>query len=144
MKYVAHCRRDSGAVWFDTVSRKVLRVIAGRPMVEWVWRAAVGSGLMGPLGGGHGLRGVASGLPRAADSGGDDFGGVRERVGPREGSGAGDRRGYLRQYPRGRADADAGVFSAAAGAVDRPEVEVATLAVRCPVAEIANPNAVKV
>ena len=28
------------------LSRKVLREIAGRPMVEWVWRAAAASGLM--------------------------------------------------------------------------------------------------
>jgi len=31
------------------LSRKVLRVIAGRPMVEWVWRAAQASGLMDPV-----------------------------------------------------------------------------------------------
>jgi 3-deoxy-manno-octulosonate cytidylyltransferase (CMP-KDO synthetase) len=31
------------------LSRKVLRELAGRPMVEWVWRAAAGSGLMGPV-----------------------------------------------------------------------------------------------
>src|ERR1039458_5762474 len=29
--------------------RKVLRLIAGRPMVEWVWRAAQASGLMCPV-----------------------------------------------------------------------------------------------
>jgi 3-deoxy-manno-octulosonate cytidylyltransferase (CMP-KDO synthetase) len=29
--------------------RKVLRPIAGRPMVEWVWRAASASGLMDPV-----------------------------------------------------------------------------------------------
>src|SRR5690242_19963523 len=31
------------------LSRKVLRPIAGRPMVEWVWRAAQSSGLMDPV-----------------------------------------------------------------------------------------------
>ena len=31
------------------LSRKVLRPIAGRPMVEWVWRAAAQSGLMDPV-----------------------------------------------------------------------------------------------
>src|SRR5437763_7050079 len=31
------------------LSRKVLRTIAGRPMVEWVWRAASESGLMDPV-----------------------------------------------------------------------------------------------
>ena len=29
--------------------RKVLREIAGRPMVEWVWRAASASGQMTPV-----------------------------------------------------------------------------------------------
>ena len=31
------------------LARKVLRPIAGRPMVEWVWRAAAESGLMDPV-----------------------------------------------------------------------------------------------
>jgi 3-deoxy-manno-octulosonate cytidylyltransferase (CMP-KDO synthetase) len=31
------------------LSRKVLRTIDGRPMVEWVWRAAATSGLMDPV-----------------------------------------------------------------------------------------------
>jgi 3-deoxy-manno-octulosonate cytidylyltransferase (CMP-KDO synthetase) len=31
------------------LARKVLREIAGRPMVEWVWRAAHASGLMDPV-----------------------------------------------------------------------------------------------
>ena len=31
------------------MARKVLRPIAGRPMVEWVWRAASASGLMDPV-----------------------------------------------------------------------------------------------
>src|SRR5271166_3066738 len=31
------------------LSRKVLREIAGRPMVEWVWRAAQESGRMDPV-----------------------------------------------------------------------------------------------
>ena len=31
------------------LSRKVLRNLHGRPMVEWVWRAAVASGLMDPV-----------------------------------------------------------------------------------------------
>lgn len=31
------------------LARKVLRSIAGRPMVEWVWRAASASGLMDPV-----------------------------------------------------------------------------------------------
>ena len=31
------------------LERKVLRELAGRPMVEWVWRAAAGSGVMDPV-----------------------------------------------------------------------------------------------
>src|SRR4051794_21549814 len=31
------------------LSRKVLRELAGRPMIEWVWRAAASSGLMDPV-----------------------------------------------------------------------------------------------
>src|SRR5215475_10077206 len=31
------------------LERKVLREIAGRPMVEWVWRAAAGSRRMDPV-----------------------------------------------------------------------------------------------
>ena len=31
------------------LDRKVLRILAGRPMVEWVWRAAAASGLMDPV-----------------------------------------------------------------------------------------------
>ncbi len=31
------------------MAHKVLRLIAGRPMVEWVWRAASASGLMDPV-----------------------------------------------------------------------------------------------
>src|SRR5579863_7604923 len=31
------------------LSRKALRLLAGRPMIEWVWRAAHASGLMDPV-----------------------------------------------------------------------------------------------
>jgi len=31
------------------LSRKVLRELAGRPMIEWVWRAAASCGLMEPV-----------------------------------------------------------------------------------------------
>ena len=31
------------------LARKALRLLAGRPMVEWVWRAAQASGLMDPV-----------------------------------------------------------------------------------------------
>ena len=126
------------------LSRKVLRTIAGRPMVEWVWRAAQASGLMNPV-------------VVATDS--DEVAAVcRERgipvamTSPECPSGS-DR---VRQVAS-RIDADIYVniqgdeptltpafFPPLLGLFERPEVQVATLAVRCPADEIADPNAVKV
>jgi len=126
------------------LTRKVLREIAGRPMVEWVWRAAHASGLMDPV-------------VVATDS--DEVASVcRERGIPVEmtspdcASGS-DR---VREVAR-RIDADIYVniqgdeptltpelFPPLLALFDRPEVEIATLAVRCPPHEIANPNTVKV
>jgi len=126
------------------LSRKVLRVIAGRPMVEWVWRAADGSGLMDPV-------------VVATDS--DEVAAVcRERkipvamTSPTCQSGSDRVREVARQI-----DADIYVniqgdeptltpefFKALLALFDKPEVEVGTLAVPCPETEIANPNAVKV
>ena len=126
------------------MSRKVLREIAGRPMVEWVWRAASESGLMDPV-------------LVATDS--DEVAAVcrargipAEMTSPDCPSGS-DR---VREVAR-RVDADVYVniqgdepmltpdfFPPLLALFDRPEVEVGTLAVRCPPEEIANPNAVKV
>jgi 3-deoxy-manno-octulosonate cytidylyltransferase (CMP-KDO synthetase) len=126
------------------MSRKVLREIAGRPMVEWVWRAAAESGLMDPV-------------LVATDS--DEVAAVcrargipAEMTSPDCPSGS-DR---VREVAR-RVDADVYVniqgdepmltpdfFPPLLALFDRPEVEVGTLAVRCPPEEIANPNAVKV
>jgi 3-deoxy-manno-octulosonate cytidylyltransferase (CMP-KDO synthetase) len=126
------------------LSRKVLREIAGRPMVEWVWRAARASGLMDPV-------------VVATDS--DEVTGVcRERGIPwvmtsTECPSGSDR---VREVAR-QIDADIYVniqgdepmltpefFPPMLALFDRAEVEVATLAVRCPPEEFANPNAVKV
>jgi 3-deoxy-manno-octulosonate cytidylyltransferase (CMP-KDO synthetase) len=126
------------------LSRKVLRPIAGRPMVEWVWRAAAQSGLMDPV-------------VVATDS--EEVAGVcRERGIPvvmtsTDCASGSDR---VREAAR-QIDADIYVniqgdeptltpdfFSPLLKLFDRPEVQVATLAVRCPPHEIANPNAVKV
>jgi 3-deoxy-manno-octulosonate cytidylyltransferase (CMP-KDO synthetase) len=124
--------------------RKVLRTIAGRPMVEWVWRAAQSSGLMETV-------------VVATDS--DEVAAVcRERsipvvmTSPDCPSGS-DR---VRQVARTIA-ADIYVniqgdeptltgdfFVPLLKLFDRPEVEVATLSVRCPEHEFADPNAVKV
>jgi len=126
------------------MSRKVLREIAGRPMVEWVWRAAAASGLMDPVLVATDAEEVASvcrarGIPVEMTS--PDCASGSDRV----------------HEVAGRIDADVYVniqgdepmltpefFPPMLALFDRPEVEVATLAVRCPPQEIANPNAVKV
>ena len=126
------------------LSRKVLRPIAGRPMVEWVWRAARESGRMDPV-----L--VATDSDEVADA-------CRERgipvamTSPDCASGSDRVREVARQI-----DADIYVniqgdeptltpafFTPLLALFDRPEVEVATLAVPCPPPDVANPNAVKV
>ncbi len=124
--------------------RKVLRELAGRPMVEWVWRAASASGLMDPVVIATDAEEVAEacrqrGLPVAMTS-------------PTCASGS-DR---VREVAQS-IDADIFVniqgdeptltgafFPPLLALFDRPEVEVATLAVRCLPEEFANPNAVKV
>jgi 3-deoxy-manno-octulosonate cytidylyltransferase (CMP-KDO synthetase) len=126
------------------LSRKVLRAVAGRPMVEWVWRAAAASGLMDPV-------------VVATDS--DEVAAVcRERsipvvmTSPSCPSGSDRVREAAQQI-----DADIYVniqgdeptltpdfFSPLLQPFQRPEVEVSTLAVSCQPEEFANPNAVKV
>lgn len=124
--------------------RKVLRTIAGRPMVEWVWRAAQSSGLMETVV-------VATDSDEVADV-------CRERgipvamTSPDCPSGS-DR---VQQVAR-TLDADiyvniqgdeptltADFFLPLLKLFERPEVAVATLSVRCPAEEVADPNAVKV
>ncbi len=126
------------------LSRKVLRPIAGRPMVEWVWRAAQQSGQMNPV-----L--VATDSDEVATA-------CRERgvpcvmTSPECASGSDRVCEVARQV-----DADIYVniqgdeptltqhfFAPLLALFDRPEVDVATLAVHCPPEEFANPNAVKV
>jgi 3-deoxy-manno-octulosonate cytidylyltransferase (CMP-KDO synthetase) len=126
------------------LSRKVLRTIAGRPMVEWVWRAAQGSGLMNPVVVATDSEEVATvcrerGIPVAMTS-------------PQCPSGSDRVREVARQI-----DADiyvniqgdeptltADFFPPLLSLFERPEVEVATMAVSCAADEIADPNAVKV
>jgi 3-deoxy-manno-octulosonate cytidylyltransferase (CMP-KDO synthetase) len=113
-------------------------------MVEWVWRAAASSGLMDPV-------------VVATDS--EEVAAVcRERgvsvvmTSPECPSGSDRVREVARQI-----DADIYVniqgdeptltsdfFPPLLGLLERPEVEVSTLAVHCPAEEFANPNAVKV
>ncbi|HEY2860033.1 MAG TPA: 3-deoxy-manno-octulosonate cytidylyltransferase [Terracidiphilus sp.] len=126
------------------LSRKVLRELAGRPMLEWVWRAAAESGLMDPV-------------LIATDS--DEVAAVcHERAipfiltSPDCASGS-DR---VREVA-GKIDADIYVniqgdeptltpsfFPPLLALFDRAEVQVTTLAVRCSPGDIGNPNAVKV
>ena len=126
------------------MANKVLRAIAGRPMVEWVWRAAAASGLMDPVVVATDAEEVASvcrerGIPALMTS-------------PNCASGSDRVREVARQI-----DADIYVniqgdeptltgdfFPPLLALFERPEVEVATLAVRCPKEEIDDPNAVKV
>jgi 3-deoxy-manno-octulosonate cytidylyltransferase (CMP-KDO synthetase) len=126
------------------LSRKVLREIAGRPMVEWVWRAAHQSGLMDPV-----L--VATDSDEVASA-------CRSReipvvmTSPDCASGSDRVREVARHV---EADIYANIqgdepmltpdfFPPLLALFDRPEVQVSTLAVRCPREEIQNPNAVKV
>ena len=126
------------------LSRKVLRLLAGRPMIEWVWRAAHSSGLMDPV-------------LVATDS--DEIAEVCRRLqipsvmtSPNCASGS-DRVHEV------AASLDADIYVCIQGdeptltpdffppllaLFGRPEVQVATLAVRCPPQDIDNPNAVKV
>ena len=126
------------------MSRKVLRMIAGRLMVEWVWRAASASGLMDPVV-------VATDADEVAET-------CRARAIPvvmtsAECPSGSDR---VREVAR-QIDADIYVniqgdeptltpdfFVPLLKLFDRPEVEASTLAVRCPPEEFTNPNAVKV
>jgi len=126
------------------LSRKVLREIAGRPMVEWVWRAAAASGLMDPV-----L--VATDSDEVAVA-------CQSRsipvvmTSPACASGSDRVREVARQV-----DADIYVniqgdepmltgtfFEPLLALFERSEVEVGTLAVPCPPGEFTNPNAVKV
>ncbi|UWZ86995.1 3-deoxy-manno-octulosonate cytidylyltransferase [Occallatibacter riparius] len=126
------------------LSRKVLRTIAGRPMVEWVYRAAAESGVMNPV-----LIATDSEEVAAA---------CRDRKIPVEmtspdcASGSDRVREVAAHLP---ADIYVNIqgdeptltpdfFPPLLALFDRPEVHVATLAVRCAPEDIANPNVVKV
>jgi 3-deoxy-manno-octulosonate cytidylyltransferase (CMP-KDO synthetase) len=126
------------------MSRKVLRPIAGRPMVEWVWRAAQASGLMDPVV-------VATDAAEVAEA-------CRARsipvvmTSPACPSGSDRVREVARQidaeiYVNIQSDEPTltpDFFPPLLGLFDKLEVEVSTLAVPCPPEEFNNPNAVKV
>lgn len=126
------------------LSLKVLREIAGRPMVEWVWRAAAASGLMDPVV-------VATDSSEVARV-------CQDRRIPVVMTSANCASGSDRVFEVARTiDADiyvniqgdeptltGGFFPPLLSLFQRPEVQIATLAVPCPEPEVLNPNAVKV
>jgi 3-deoxy-manno-octulosonate cytidylyltransferase (CMP-KDO synthetase) len=126
------------------LSRKVLREIAGRPMVEWVWRAAAASGLMDPV-------------VVATDSG-EVARVCQDRGIPVVMTSATCASGSDRVFEVARSIAadiyvniqgdeptlTPGFFPPLLALFQRPEVQIATLAVSCPESEVLNPNAVKV
>jgi len=126
------------------MARKVLRPIAGRPMVEWVWRAAHASGLMDPVV-------VATDADEVAEV-------CRVRAIPVVMTSAACPSGSdrVREVAR-KIDAEIYVniqgdeptltpdfFPPLLTLFDRPDVEISTLSVKCPTEELTNPNAVKV
>jgi 3-deoxy-manno-octulosonate cytidylyltransferase (CMP-KDO synthetase) len=126
------------------LSRKVLREIAGRPMVEWVWRAGASSGLMDPVVVATDSDEVAEvcrarGIPVAMTSA--DCASGTDRV--REVARTLDADVYV-NIQGDEPTLTAEFFPPLLKLFDRPEVEVATLAVECPHEEWGNPNAVKV
>jgi 3-deoxy-manno-octulosonate cytidylyltransferase (CMP-KDO synthetase) len=126
------------------LSRKVLRIINERPMVEWVWRAAVASGLMDPVVVATDSEEVAAvcrerGIPVTMTSASCPSGSDRVREVARQIEAEifvniqGDEPTLTPEF-----------FPPLLALFDRPEVEVATLSVPCPPEERENPNAVKV
>jgi 3-deoxy-manno-octulosonate cytidylyltransferase (CMP-KDO synthetase) len=126
------------------MARKVLRPIAGRPMVEWVWRAAHASGLMDPVVVATDAEEVAEvcrgcSIPVIMTSATCPSGSDRVREAARKI----DAEIYVNiQGDEPTLTPD--FFPPLLALFDRPEVEVSTLSVKCPPEEFANPNAVKV
>ena len=126
------------------LSRKVLRTIAGRPMVEWVWRAAAASGLMEPVVVATDSEEVASvcrerGIPVTMTSAECPSGSDRVREVARQI----DADIYVNiqgDEPTLRPE----FFPPLLALFERAEVDAATLAVPCAAGEAADPNAVKV
>jgi 3-deoxy-manno-octulosonate cytidylyltransferase (CMP-KDO synthetase) len=123
---------------------KVLRPIDCRPMVYWVWRAASISGLMDPVVVATDADQVAKAclafkIPFVMTS--PDCPSGSDRV--REVAGQIDADIYVNiQGDEPTLTPD--FFPPLLDLFRRPEVEVSTLAVRCPPEEFTNPNAVKV
>ncbi|HXS77879.1 MAG TPA: 3-deoxy-manno-octulosonate cytidylyltransferase [Terracidiphilus sp.] len=126
------------------LERKVLRGLAGRPMVEWVWRAAAGSGLMDPVVVATDSDEVAEvcrerGIPVAMTSAHCASGSDRVREVARQ-----IETDIYVNIQGDEPTLTSAFFPPLLELFERPEVEVATLAVRCPASDVHNPNAVKV
>jgi 3-deoxy-manno-octulosonate cytidylyltransferase (CMP-KDO synthetase) len=126
------------------LERKVLRGLAGRPMVEWVWRAAAGSGLMDPVVVATDSDEVAEvcrerGIPVAMTSAHCVSGSDRVREVARQ-----IETDIYVNIQGDEPTLTSAFFPPLLELFERPEVEVATLAVRCPASDVHNPNAVKV
>ena len=126
------------------LSRKVLRSLAGRPMIEWVWRAAASSGRMDSVVVATDADEVAA-VCRARSSPvvmtSPDCASGSDRV--REVARTLDAEIYV------NIQGDEPVltpefFDPLLVLFDRPAVQVATLSVACRAEDIANPSAVKV
>jgi len=124
--------------------RKVLREIAGKPMIEWVWRAATESGRMDQV-----L--VATDSDEVAEA--CRTRGISTVMTSPECASGSDR---VYEVSR-QVDAEIYVniqgdeplltprhFAPLLDLFSRPEVQVSTVSVPCPVEDISNPNAVKV
>jgi 3-deoxy-manno-octulosonate cytidylyltransferase (CMP-KDO synthetase) len=126
------------------LARKVLLPLAGRPMVEWVWRAATASGLMDPVIVATDSEEVASicrqcGIPAlmtspACVSGSDRVREAAQQI---------DADIYVNiQGDEPTLTPD--FFPPLLELFDRPVVDVATLAVACAPEDVFDPGAVKV
>ncbi len=124
--------------------RKVLLDIAGRPMIEWVWRAAAGSGLMDEVVVATdsdevmtacAARGIPARMTSAECASGSDR--VCEVA----------RQVEAEIYVNIQGDEPLLMpehFQPLLGLFERAEVRVGTVAVPCPAEDVENPNAVKV
>jgi 3-deoxy-manno-octulosonate cytidylyltransferase (CMP-KDO synthetase) len=126
------------------LSRKVLREIAGRPMVEWVWRAAAAGGQMDPVLVATDSEEVASvchtrGIPVVMTSA--ECASGSDRV--REVAAKVDADIYV-NIQGDEPTLTPQFFTPLLQLFARDEVHVATLAVACAPVDVANPNAVKV
>ena len=124
--------------------RKVLRDIAGKPMVEWVWRAAVASGQMDEV--------VVATDSEEVESACRERGIPVAMTSPECPSGSDRVYEVSRQiaaeiYVNIQGDEPLLTpdhFAPMLALFSRPEVQVSTISVPCPPDDFANPNAVKV